>query len=106
MAMKFDAESNETYPAISLSQVYEDSEMLTENDVRSWFVKSQIVEFEKRNIDRYGISDLCNVGDRIGFFCSDSMDVIKSTKRDCSTTILVIPPVSPCSPTCSIHAKH
>ena len=49
----------------------------------------------KRNKDRYGISDLWNVGDRCGNFCSDSMDVRKSTKRDFYSTIPVTPPDSP-----------
>ena len=44
---------------------------------------------------RRTISDLWIVGDHEGFFCSNSMDVRKSTKRDFSTTMLVTPPDSP-----------
>ena len=46
--IKMDAEYNETTPAILFSRYHEDYEMLTEDDVKSWSWRIQIVEFEKK----------------------------------------------------------
>ena len=48
ISMKFDVESNETTPAIILYRFYEDYEMFTKKDVKSWSSRTQIVELEKK----------------------------------------------------------
>ena len=48
IAMKCDAESNETTPAIILYRFHEDCEMFTKKDVKSWSRRTLIVEFEKK----------------------------------------------------------
>ena len=46
--IKMDAESNETRPAISFLLFHEDYEIFAKNNVRSWSIRSQIVELEKK----------------------------------------------------------
>ena len=46
--MKFNAESNETTPAISFIRFHEDYEMFTKKDIKKVPGTAQIVEFEKK----------------------------------------------------------
>ena len=48
MAMKFDAECNETTPAIISNRCHEDYEMFTENNIQKVSRTTQIVELEKK----------------------------------------------------------
>ena len=48
MAMKFDAECNETTPAIIIHRFHEDSEMSTKKSQKRSLRTTQIVELEKK----------------------------------------------------------
>ena len=77
--MKFVTECNETTPEIVLYRFHEDYEIY-KNDVKK---STRVIlkrQWEKLE-DRYGISDLWNVGARRGAFSCDSLAVRKLTKR-------------------------
>ena len=48
ICMKFDAECNETTPAILFLRVHDDSEMVTKKGVKKWSRETEIVELEKK----------------------------------------------------------
>ena len=48
ISMKFDAESNETTPAISFLRFHEDFENYTKKASKKWPRQTEIVEFEKK----------------------------------------------------------
>ena len=48
ISIEFDAECNETAPAILFHQCHEDSEILAKNDIKGWSIATQIVKLEKK----------------------------------------------------------
>ena len=48
ISIKFDAECNETTPAIVFLRFHEDSEMFTKNNIKKVSGSTQIVELEKK----------------------------------------------------------
>ena len=93
--IKMDTESNETAPAIAFLRFHRDSEMFTKKQHQKVSVSTQIVELEKKQGQIWNQRPLKRWRPlwTLPFFLVSH--VIKTTKRDFPTTMLVTPHDSP-----------
>ena len=93
--IKMDAESNETAPTIAFLRFHEDSEMFTKQQHQKGVAINTNRRVRKETRTDMESASLETLETTVDLTVLIVFDVRKSTKRDCSTTMLVTPPIHP-----------